>query len=142
MEKLKDTLFYTLEKSIKAYRQFAQKNINELDQNITIDQWLVLKMIQENKDLTQSQLSTMVFKDYASVTRMINRLVEKKFLTRSGHPMDRRRFELKLTEKGNETIEKLLPVIRNNRKQAMKKITKNEMRALNQILRKIIHNCT
>lgn len=142
MERLRDTIFYSLEKSIKSYRQFAQKNIDQIGLDITIDQWLVLRLIQEHSDITQTQLSSMVFKDYASVTRIINLLVEKKFLRRTEHPKDRRRFELRLTEKGDTTIAKLLTVIEKNRETALRGISAGDMKLLNQTLNTIIENCT
>ncbi len=80
MEKLSDIIFYTLERSIKTYRQFAQKNITGGGFNITIDQWLVLKTIQENSTISQQQLDAKVFKDFASVTRIIELLVKNGYL--------------------------------------------------------------
>jgi MarR family transcriptional regulator, transcriptional regulator for hemolysin len=71
MEKLDQVLFFTLEKSIKTYRQFAQRQIDKANIAITIDQWLVLKPIQDWPDISQHQIAENVFKDYASVTRMI-----------------------------------------------------------------------
>src|SRR5436853_7903914 len=96
-EQLKDVLFYNLEKSIKVYRQFAQRNLAAQGYNITIDQWLVLKTLHDNEGITQQQVAVIVFKDYASVTRIIELLVTKHFIIRSFHTTDRRRFELALT---------------------------------------------
>ena len=142
MEALHQTIFYVLEKSIKSYRQFAQRNIDDYKLNITIDQWLVLRMIQEHPDISQVQLAEKVFKDYASITRILDLLVSKKFLTRTPHPNDRRRWKLQLSKKGLKTIEKLEQVVEQNRKTALKGITKNEIRSLQNTLNKIIHNCT
>ena len=96
MEKLSSIIFYTLEKSIKTYRQFAQKNITDAGFNITIDQWLVLRTIQEDSTISQQQLASKVFKDFASITRIIELLVKNGYLVRNFHKNDRRRFELTL----------------------------------------------
>ena len=77
METLNDILFYNLEKSIKMYRKYAQKQLTKAGFEITIDQWLVLKTIQENKNISQNQIAEMVFKDFASITRIIELLVKK-----------------------------------------------------------------
>ena len=103
MEKLDQIIFYSLEKSIKLYRQFAQKSIEKKGLDITIDQWLVLKTIEDNADITQLQIAINVFKDYASITRIIEILVTKKFLERNFHSVDRRRFDLSITKLGFET---------------------------------------
>ncbi|MBC7862366.1 MAG: MarR family transcriptional regulator, partial [Bacteroidia bacterium] len=71
MEKLESVFFYHLEKAIKSYRQFAQNKLNSNALTITIDQWLVLKVLSDNQDITQTELAERVFKDKASVTRII-----------------------------------------------------------------------
>ena len=77
MEKLDEIIFYTLEKSIKTYRKFAQQQLLKNGYDITIDQWLVLKTLQENQQLSQNQIAELVFKDFASITRIIELLVKK-----------------------------------------------------------------
>ena len=80
MEKLEEIIFYTMEKAIKSYRQLAQRNINQSGLDITIDQWLVMKALQSNTSVKQNELATAVFKDAASVTRIIDMLISKKYL--------------------------------------------------------------
>jgi MarR family transcriptional regulator, transcriptional regulator for hemolysin len=141
MEKLDQVLFFTLEKSIKTYRQFAQRQIDEAGIDITIDQWLVLKSIQDWPDISQHRIAENVFKDYASVTRMIELLVKKEYLTRTFHSTDRRRFNLIITKKGNSVLDRLIPIITANRKQALKSFTKEEIEKNKTFLNRIIENC-
>jgi DNA-binding MarR family transcriptional regulator len=140
MEQLDDIIFYTLDRAIRAYRQFAQKHIAEAGFDITIDQWLVLKAIQEDNTVTQQQIASKVFKDFASVTRIIELLVAKKYLLRDFHLADRRRFALSLTEQGNNVIQKLRPYTAENRKTALNGLSKNEIENLQATLSKIISN--
>ncbi len=142
MEALEQIIFYTLEKSIKRYRQFAQKQINQAGLDITIDQWLILKTIEASPDLSQHQIAERVFKDYASVTRMIELLVKKKYLARKFHAADRRRFELVVTKTGLTILNDCVPVIQANRKQALKSLTRKDTEQLKDYLNKIINNCT
>ena len=60
---LNDVIFYVLEKTIKRYRQFAQSNIDRAGLDITIDQWLILNVIQEMPTLGQQEIAERVFKD-------------------------------------------------------------------------------
>ena len=140
MEKLNNIIFYTLEKSIKTYRQFAQKEISAKGFDITIDQWLVLKTIQENSSISQQQLAVKVFKDFASITRMIELLVKKGYIIRNFHKEDRRRFELILSAEGVTIIKLLQPIIQNNREVALKNISKSDIQKLDSILSNIILN--
>jgi len=141
MEKLDQIIFYSIEKSIKSYRQFAQKRIEKKGLDITIDQWLVLKTIENNAGITQQQIAINVFKDYASITRIIEILVTKKFLERNLHSVDRRRFDLRITKLGLEILKRLTPIIESNRKQALIGITKAEIELLKKALNKITLNC-
>lgn len=141
MEKLDEILFYTLEKSIKVYRKFAQNQIHKGGYDITIDQWLVLKTLQENNQLSQNQIAELVFKDFASITRIIELLVKKNYVQRKINANDRRKFELKITKEGNKIIENIYPIVFENRKQALKGLTKKEISNLKAQLEKLIANC-
>jgi MarR family transcriptional regulator for hemolysin len=140
-EQLKDIIFYSLEKTIKSYRQLAQKNLNSKGYDITIDQWLVLKTLLDNADISQQSVAKIVFKDYASVTRIIEALVAKELITRSSHSIDRRRFKLKLTGKSRKLLAKIQEDINENRSQALKGISKMEVMNLKDILDRITVNC-
>jgi MarR family transcriptional regulator for hemolysin len=140
-ENLKEILFYSLEKSIKTYRQFAQRQLVENGFNITIDQWLVLKALSDGPHQTQHQIAELVFKDYASVTRIIELLVEKQYLIRTIHANDRRRFNLTLTENAVRLLEAMQPVIEQNRSTALKGIDEQRASQFQHILNLIINNC-
>lgn len=141
MEKLEEVFFYTLEKAIKTYRKFAQNQIIANNFDITIDQWLVLKTLQDNDQLSQNQIADLVFKDYASITRIIELLVRKKYIERKLNDSDRRKFELRITSKGNKTIEGIFPIVRENRLKALKGLSKNDVKQIKIQLEKLIINC-
>ncbi len=137
-----ETIFHVIESTIKDYRKFAQKNISVKIKDMTIDQGLVLLFLNEHPDLTQKEIAELVFKDNASMTRMINTMVEKKHLKRSMNKEDRRRYKIEITKKGKEVLETLPPIIHHNRNSSLKGITKNELKQLEIILDKIRANCT
>lgn len=137
MENLNDIIFYTIEKSIKSYRQFAQRNITEAGFDITIDQWLVLKTIEEDSVATQQQIAAKAFKDIASITRIIELLVKKNFVLRDFHT-DRRRFDLSLTDEGKDILVKVQPIITSNRKTALTGLSESEINTIQLALSKII----
>jgi DNA-binding MarR family transcriptional regulator len=142
MEHLNDIVFYTIDKSIKSYKQFAQKRLKAAGFTITVDQWLVLKAIEENILVTQQQIAEKVFKDVASITRIIELLVKNGYLERSFHSTDRRRFELKLTEKATKVLKDLQPHIEDNRKKALAGVSTEEIATLRKTLDKLIKNVT
>lgn len=142
MEQLDNIIFYHLEKAIKSYRQYAQKQIEAAGIDITIDQWLVLKSIEADPALPQQQIAAKVFKDVASITRIIELLVKKEYLKRDFHESDRRRFRLTLTDTGKQVLKTLQPIIINNRKTALNGITQKDTEKLNELLQKITSNVT
>ncbi|MCF1714836.1 MarR family transcriptional regulator [Flavihumibacter sp. RY-1] len=141
-EKLNATFFYILEKSIKSYRQMAQRTISDEFGSITVDQLLVLQTMKDQPELTQQQIAAAVFKDFASITRIIDLLVRKGFLKRSDHPTDRRRFELTLTTEGIDLLEQVRPRILKNRRVALEGVEEEEMAIARKVLEKIVENCS
>ena len=139
--RLESVLFYVMEKTIKSYRQFAQRNLNTLNRDLTIDQWLVLKTLHDNPKLTQREIAERVFKDHASVTRMIDLLVNKGFLERSLNPDDRRRYALELTPMGKMAQQESIPIIMENRATALKGLSADEVETLRNLLQRITDNC-
>lgn len=140
MEHLDSIVFYTMDKAIKSYRQFAQKQLKAAGFDITIDQWLVLKAIEEDNTITQQHIAEKVFKDVASITRIIELLVKNGFLTRHFHSTDRRRFSLQLTNEGTNIIEELKPHTAANRKKALDGVSPKELEQVKEAMEKIIKN--
>lgn len=135
------TVLYTIEQTIKEYRKISQKNISQIVNDITIDQALVLMIINKNADYSQKEIAELIFKDTASITRIIELMVKKEYLTRKTNELDRRKFNLEITEKGKKTIELLTPTIHKNRQTALEGLSENEIQLLDKILTKIILNC-
>ena len=140
MENLNHILFYTIEKSIKSYRQFAQRQITAAGFDITIDQWLVLKTIGEDSTATQQQMALKVFKDMASMTRIVELLVRKNYLLREFNTSDRRRFDLELTATGKNLLQQIQPLIVSNRSTALNGISDENLQILQSELEKITSN--
>jgi len=137
-----ETVLYTIEQAIKTYRKFCQINIGKKIEDITVDQTLTLILIHKYPKLNQKELAGLVFKDYASITRIIELLVKKGYLERTINESDRRRFKLAITSKGNKVIDELTPTIEYNRNTALAGLSDNDLLQLQSTLEKIISNCT
>jgi DNA-binding MarR family transcriptional regulator len=141
MERLKDITFYNMDKAIRTYRVFAQKKLRANNYKITIDQWLIIKSILENPGISQQDLGEIVFKDNASVTRMIDLLVKSDYLDREVNPNDRRKSNLKVTGEGKAIIENVQNLVLQNRQTALNGVSAEALETLNQTLNQIIDNC-
>ena len=67
--------------------------------------------------------------------------MKKKLVKRKISTTDRRKFELEITEKGNAMIKNIYPIIIENRKQALKDFSKENIIILKSQLEKMILNC-
>ncbi|CCH54738.1 transcriptional regulator, MarR family [Fibrisoma limi BUZ 3] len=139
---LNEVIFYTLEKAIKRYRQFAQAGIDRRGIDITIDQWLVLNVIRDMPDVGQMDIAEQVFKDQASIARIIELLVKKGLLDRTTSLADRRKLDMKLTESGCQLIADVAPAIAQNRMQALSGLDEAVVEQLKCWLEIIFLNCS
>ncbi len=135
------TIFYTIERAIKEYRRLSQKRLKAKYRNITIDQAMVLFFIDQRPNITQNEIASLVFKDNASLTRMIELMHRNGFLNRSVDLMDRRRYILEITPKGKKTLGELIEIIKKNRQHALENVDRDELDQLQRTLNKIIANC-
>jgi len=135
------TVLYSIEQAIKEYRKVSQKNITKIVKDITIDQCLVLIILNKDEKISQNELANLIFKDNASITRMIELMVKKDYLNRTIHKEDRRKFNLEITEKGKKTIELINPIVQVNRQTALYGLSQEEINLLDKTLNKIITNC-
>lgn len=134
------TVLYSIEETIKAYRKLSQQNILQVVPDITVDQALIL-LILENNNKTQTEIADLVFKDYASMTRIVKLMITKNYLTKTTDSKDMRKAKLEITDHGKEVIKKLKPVIQKNRETALNTVSDEELEQLYKTLKKITKNC-
>ncbi|RKE77236.1 MarR family winged helix-turn-helix transcriptional regulator [Chryseobacterium sp. AG363] len=141
MEKLNSIIFYNIDKAIRSYRNYAQRQLKAHGYTITIDQWLIIKAILENPGIIQNEIGDLVFKDNASVTRMIDLMVKSEYIIRKVHPEDRRKTQLEVTDSGVKVIKEVQNIVEKNRKTALKGISNEELEVMYSALLKISENC-
>ncbi|WP_417785264.1 MarR family winged helix-turn-helix transcriptional regulator [Tenacibaculum sp.] len=134
------TILYSIEKTIKAYRKLSQYKISQVVSDITVNQALILLLL-ENSDKTQTKIADLVFKDYASLTRIVKLMIKKAFLVKITDSQDKRKAKLEITEKGKVIIQKLKPIIQRNREIALNSISSEEIEQLYKTLKKLTKNC-
>ena len=138
---MKNDIVLSVENAIKQYRKYAQKKIKMIDEDLTLDQSYILTMLSENPDVTQIQIADILRKDYASLSRMLDSLEAKAYLSRVKHKEDKRRSQFKITTKGKKSLAIIGPALQYNQQQAFKGISASEAEELNRVLMKIATNC-
>lgn len=136
-----NTIFYQLEKSIKLYRKMAQQKIDAHGFGISLNQLILLIQLSKRPESSQVELADFVFKDFASVARMVDLLVKKGYLTRTENKIDRRKKDLTPTAACRNMIQVLLPVITEYRQLALQGFDEKELELLSRLLGKLSSNC-
>ncbi len=140
MQQSEETIFYSIESTIKAYRKFAQNNIKKIHPSLTLDQSLLLLKLMDHPDISQKDLAKLLFKDVASVTRMIELLVKMEFITRTPNPENRRRNILTVTAKAKKIMKSVKKIILKNRNIALGDISEREIIKCRKVLEIICEN--
>jgi MarR family 2-MHQ and catechol resistance regulon transcriptional repressor len=77
-------------------------------ENLTMNQWVVLKILFLKRANTASRIANIMNTDGASITRNLDELENRGLIERDRQTNDRRVIHLKITNKGLQTAEKLL----------------------------------
>lgn len=136
-----NTYSQLLDRTAKRVKQYAQNHFNEQSFGITVDQWSILKILKFSScNLSQKELAEQCEKDQASLTRIVDILVNKKLVEREINPQDRRSFVIHLTSEGNKKVEEIYPKIAEMRLKAWENLAPSDFEDLKRILNTIYTN--
>ncbi len=133
-------ILYQIDKTSRVAKQYSQKILDHLGLGITIEQWVLLKIIEENTPLTQKELATKSLRDPASITRTLDILGKKNLVNRETVEGNRRQYNIVLTATGQEFVQNNMNTISDLRDLSVKGFTPEEVRLLLSLLLKIQSN--
>lgn len=139
-KELDEIYFFHLDKTYKQYKKYKKNFFKNLGLQLTSDQWIVLKRISEKHGITQRELADSIYKEPASVTRMLDILEKEDYIIRRHSATDRRIYELYLTTHGKKTVEVVLDAAIEKRALGMKGFTQEEMDQLIDMLERLYQN--
>ncbi len=131
---------HLLDRTARKVKQYAQRQFNAENFEVTVDQWLVLKNLNEHPQLNQSELAELIGKDHPTLTRIIDLLCKKDLVERRVNPADRRSFTVHLTGKGVLKVNDWSPKMAQIRMQAWAHLTERDYKDLKRILDTIYQN--
>ena len=88
---------------------------------------------------SQIELANAIFKDRASITRILDLLLKKR-LVKKEEGADKRAYELALTPNGQKFMEQAMVIVKNVRKKGMEMVNEKEQEQLRNSLQKIINS--
>jgi DNA-binding MarR family transcriptional regulator len=131
---------YLLDRTARRVKQYAQQEFTSGNFEVTVDQWLVLKNLDNDKYLKQTELAELTGKDNPTLTRIIDLLCRKGLTERVVHKTDRRSFTVHLTDAGKDKLKELTPKVTEIRMKAWDNLTEDDYEQLKRILNKIYQN--
>ncbi|TAI47066.1 MarR family winged helix-turn-helix transcriptional regulator [Flagellimonas allohymeniacidonis] len=117
------------------------RTFEQLGVDMTIEQWVILHRISELGDeASQREIVRTNFRNRATTSRVIGRLENKGWITKSRFKGDQKRFKLELTPKGEGIINQVLPHAVQLRKRAIKDLDVLEFETFLKVLDRIGEN--
>ena len=140
MQKIEDVILFQIDQTSKVSKQYSQREFDKLNMGITVEQWIILKIVSENQDLSQKELAIKSYRDPASITRTVDLLEKKGLLLREAVPNNRRTYNICLTPKGEQFIEKNLKTVETHRELSIKGLSEKDLNTLSKLLLQIREN--
>ena len=81
------------------------------DQELTFSQWTTLVALHDGRIRTAGDLAQNICHDAGSLTRLIDQMMERGYVTRNRSETDRRVVTLALTPRGRDLVESLAPKV-------------------------------
>jgi DNA-binding MarR family transcriptional regulator len=98
------------------------------------EHFTMLIMIKRHENITQTDIARNTYKSKATITRIIDKLVNDGLVNKTNNPDDRRSDFLSLTDKGREIVTILIDIYKKQEAEAIKGISEADMEKLIDVL--------
>jgi DNA-binding MarR family transcriptional regulator len=82
----------------------------ETSHGLTAKQYALMRAVQLSREITTRDLTEMLGKAQPAITQMLNRLERNGFITREVNTSDKRKREIRLTDKADDVISQIEPI--------------------------------
>jgi DNA-binding MarR family transcriptional regulator len=104
---------------------------------LTFLQYIILKLLREGKIINPKDICGHFRSDSGALTKVIDQLAERELLQRVRRDRDRRKVELRLTERGRTLVDSILPSVLEKLNLALAEFSSQEARELTQLLTRL-----
>ncbi len=107
--------------------------------DLSLEQFNVLRILrgQNGKSINLQDIQERMVSKMSNTTRLVDKLINKKFVKRVICKENRRKVEISITNLGKETLKTIDPLIESVEKNVTKNLTQDELLQLNKLLIKI-----
>ena len=135
---LYDSLGFILNRLNTKLKNELFRRLKEYD--ITPEQWSILNCLWEKEGVAPKELADIIFKDKPNTNRILEKLEMKGLIIRNPHPVDKRSFQIFLTERGWELKDKLIPIVTQLLEEATIGIEKDKILDVKNLLNQMYNN--
>ncbi|MFD2892705.1 MarR family winged helix-turn-helix transcriptional regulator [Flavobacterium chuncheonense] len=144
-DEIKSTVTLSLTKKVMLNLTFTRNliadKLNEIlkPYDLSGEQYNVLRILrgQKGNPLNMQDIQERMVTKNSNTTRLIDKLLLKEMVERKTCPANRRKIEIKITEKGLSVLSELDPLIENHDQIFTKNLTQEELTLLNDLLEKL-----
>ncbi|MDP5082398.1 MAG: MarR family transcriptional regulator [Winogradskyella sp.] len=107
--------------------------------DLSLEQFNVLRILrgQKGKAINLQDIQERMISKMSNTTRLVDKLIKKKFVKRITCKENRRKVEISITDLGLETLQEVDPIIASTEKNMTKNLTHEELTQLNKLLIKL-----
>jgi DNA-binding MarR family transcriptional regulator len=127
-------------RTMKDLDMYISDKFKESGIELTKVQWILLKKLKEVDGQPQHNLAFLTNRNKASLARLLTTMERKNLVARIPSKSDHRRNHIYLTKHGNDMLKKAMPVMQDMINHIQKNISKEDIRAVIQIMKKVMQN--
>ncbi|NAS31471.1 MarR family transcriptional regulator [Flavobacteriaceae bacterium R38] len=134
------TLLPWLGKINKEFNFLVQVTFDHHQVNLTRQQWIVLKKLNENDGQAQNDLALITDRDKTSLTRLINTMERKELVKRVSDPLDKRINNIYITSRGQEILKSTMPLMKDLIAKMQYGLNADELMSTIEVLKRVKQN--
>jgi DNA-binding MarR family transcriptional regulator len=131
-----------LGKTMKMVDHYLQEAFDAVGIDITKEQMIVLKRLQEQDGTNQNELASQTYRDKSSLARLLSKMEAKGYIRREKGKVDKRNKRVFLTPYGEEIYNSTRPIIKDAMDIMEKGISKPDKDLVIKALKQIQSNFT
>jgi len=133
-------LGYMLGMTLRVFKIRMVTECKKKEIELTLEQFVILNMLNSNCDLIQQDLANHLQKDKSIIVRQIDSLIDDQYVVRLTNKEDKRKKNLILTKKGFDRLNEMEGIASEVSKKLLTGVTDSELEIFKSVLMKIQEN--
>lgn len=124
--------------AVQLMKRAHNKSLIKLESKVTLEQLGILEILLLQGDMNMSELSKVVFKQNANITRIVDKLEKRKFVLRKPVIGDRRVNLLAITKEGQKVFKESIQIVRKTNRDNLSCLSSEEESLMLSLSKRIV----